>query len=73
MNLDTYVSDVKASRAHLQVDKRVVLGHSTAHEIRAGLPQASLQFIERCGHFPWIEQPQPFLRGVETFLSGLPR
>ena len=28
VNLDTYVSDVEALRAHLQIDKWVVLGHS---------------------------------------------
>jgi proline iminopeptidase len=48
-------------------------GDSTAHEIRGSLPQASLQFIERCGHFPWIEQPEPFFRDVSAFLSGVPR
>jgi proline iminopeptidase len=48
------------------------LGDSTAHEIRASLKQASLQFIEKCGHFPWIEQPQAFFRDVGAFLNGLP-
>jgi proline iminopeptidase len=47
------------------------LGASTAFEIRESLPHASLEFIERCGHFPWIEQPQSFLEVVRSFLQGL--
>jgi proline iminopeptidase len=48
------------------------VGPSTAYAIRDSLPHASLKLIERCGHFPWIEQPQSFLQAVNTFLSGLP-
>jgi len=49
------------------------IGESTAYEVRESLPQASLKFIEKCGHFPWIEQPQSFFQAVTTFLKALPR
>lgn len=31
---------------------------------------STLRFIPRCGHFPWIEQPDEFYRIVHEFLSA---
>lgn len=34
------------------------VGESTAYEIKNHLPQTSLHFIEKCGHFPWLEKAE---------------
>lgn len=31
------------------------IGESTVYEIKELLPQAQVNFIEKCGHFPWLE------------------
>jgi len=31
------------------------VGESTAFEIKELMPQTSIHFIEKCGHFPWLE------------------
>jgi pimeloyl-ACP methyl ester carboxylesterase len=39
----------------------------------AGLfPAGRVVAIERCGHFPWVEQPTAFRRAVDEFLRTLP-
>jgi pimeloyl-ACP methyl ester carboxylesterase len=35
-----------------------------------GIPGSVLQVIERCGHFPQLEQPQEFLKVVLEFLAA---
>lgn len=34
------------------------VGESTVYEILKLLPQAQINFIEQCGHFPWLEKPE---------------
>ena len=34
------------------------VGESTAYEIRDLLPQTQINFIEKCGHLPWLEGTQ---------------
>jgi proline iminopeptidase len=41
-----------------------------AYETHLALKGSELQFINRCGHFPWIEQPRQFFEIVERFLEG---
>jgi proline iminopeptidase len=41
---------------------------SQVERLAAGLAQAQAVHIEQCGHFPFIEQPQVFLRLVDTWL-----
>lgn len=36
----------------------------------AGFDEARLLVLSPSGHFPFIEQPEPFFAAVETFLSG---
>ena len=47
-----------------------VVGESTAYALANALPQARLEWIERCGHFPWLERPQPFFAAVRTCLRS---
>lgn len=43
------------------------IGESTAYEIRGILPQTESHFIERSGHFPWLEGE----KAAETFFERL--
>lgn len=45
-----------------------IIGESTAHRIHQAVLQSQLQFIESCGHFPWIEKPAEFKTAVRRFL-----
>ena len=47
------------------------VGESTAFQTQRMIRGAALEFIERCGHFPWIEQPDEFTREVARFLQAL--
>jgi proline iminopeptidase len=38
-------------------------------EIAAPARSATVVYIDRCGHFPWIEQPREFFNAVADFLS----
>jgi proline iminopeptidase len=56
-------------------DTLVVQGHQDPSGALAGqmvaesLPNAHLVYINRCGHFPWLEQPEPFALAVREFLA----
>jgi proline iminopeptidase len=39
-------------------------------EMSAIIPNSKLVFVERSGHFPWIEQPEPFFAALLPFLKG---
>jgi proline iminopeptidase len=41
-----------------------------AYETHLALKGSQLQFINRCGHFPWVEQPQKFFEIVGKFLES---
>jgi pimeloyl-ACP methyl ester carboxylesterase len=36
-------------------------------------PAGEVAVIERCGHFPWVEQPRAFRRAADGFLRTLQR
>jgi proline iminopeptidase len=38
-------------------------------ELHAGIPGSKLVWIEKAGHFPWIEQPAAFRKAIEPFLN----
>lgn len=46
------------------------LGDTTAEEIHALLRASTVRYINRCGHFPWIEQPEKFKEIVAEFLAA---
>jgi len=41
---------------------------ASAAEWQAAFPEATLVVVEGAGHFPYVEQPEPFLRHVKAFL-----
>ena len=48
------------------------ISDKTADDLHALLSGSTLRFINRCGHFPWIEQPEEFRRAITAFLTASP-
>jgi len=48
------------------------LDPAVQYEIHLALKNSTLTLIDRCGHFPWIEQPDKFYPAVRHFLSTDP-
>lgn len=46
-----------------------ILGDETAIRISQSIPGSKLVFMNRCGHVPWMDAPEDFLRELEMFLS----
>ena len=44
------------------------IGESTAYETHLKLKNSSLRWIDECGHFSWVEQPEQFFKAVREFL-----
>ena len=42
---------------------------TVAIDIHEAIRNSQLVFIDRCGHFPWLEQPKIFYAAVRTFLE----
>ncbi len=49
--------------------KESPIGEETALEVLANFPNARIKWIQECGHFPWIEQPQAFYEALRGFLE----
>ncbi len=48
------------------------VGESTAFEIKELMPQTNIHFIEKCGHFPWLEnddQASDFFEALNAALN----
>lgn len=45
------------------------VGIETATLINQTIPNSKLSLIEKCGHFPWIEQPDIFFKTVNEFVG----
>jgi len=45
------------------------IGDKTAEDIHALIAGSTLAYINKSGHFPWIEQPDEFRKIVATFLG----
>jgi proline iminopeptidase len=46
------------------------IGDKTAEDIHALITGSKLVYIQRCGHFPWIEQPDEFRKAIAAFLPA---
>lgn len=46
------------------------VGEVTADETHALLKDSQLRYLHKCGHFPWVEQPEEFYRLVSEFLAA---
>lgn len=49
------------------------IGDKTAEDIRAAIDGSTLFYINRCGHFPWLEQPEAFRSAIAGLLPPQPR
>ena len=46
------------------------LGGRTAEKILETVPNAEIAYIEKCGHFPFMEQPEAFFGNLARFLQA---
>ncbi len=46
------------------------VGDKTAEDIHGLIPGSTLAYINKSGHFPWLEQPEEFKRLVVEFLGS---
>ena len=77
MNADMHAPGVDLKIALGKVDRPVLVitgrqdpfDPAIQDEIAAAARTATVVYIDRCGHFPWIEQPREFFKTVADFLS----
>jgi len=65
--------DVRDGMKKLDVPVLIIHGRNdpliAGEELHAGIPGSKLVWIEKSGHFPWLEQPVAFRNAIEPFLS----
>jgi len=65
--------DVTAGMKKLRAPVLIIHGREdplvAAEELHAAIPGSKLVWIEKSGHFPWVEQPAAFRAAIERFLS----
>jgi proline iminopeptidase len=44
------------------------VGDKTAEDIHAAIKNSVLIYINKCGHFPWLEQPEALRKAISEFL-----
>lgn len=68
--------DVRAGLRMMERPTLIIHGHQdpmgdkTAEDLRALIKSSSLMYLDKSGHFPWIEQPEAFRAAIATFLAG---
>jgi proline iminopeptidase len=45
------------------------VGDKTAEDIHAVIRNSVLTYVNKCGHFPWLEQPDVFRKAINEFLK----
>lgn len=45
------------------------IGDKTAEDLHALIKGSTLVYLDKCGHFPWLEQPEAFRRALADFLA----
>jgi pimeloyl-ACP methyl ester carboxylesterase len=45
----------------------------SAEEVHETFPGSKLEWIDGAGHFPWLEQPEPFFAALGGFCTGWAR
>ena len=49
-----------------------LLGELVPWETWRALPDAELVWINECGHYLWLDQPESYFAAIDRFLAGLP-
>ena len=62
------LADFLAPTLILAGDLDLMVTPTCAAELCALLPGASVEVLPGCGHFPWVEYPEQFLKAVTAFL-----
>jgi Predicted hydrolases or acyltransferases (alpha/beta hydrolase superfamily) len=47
-------------------------GEANVGEVHSLIKNSTLTFIDKCGHMPWLEQPEETWKIVDDFLAHLP-
>jgi len=56
---------------HIIQGRQDPIGESTVYEIKELLPQSQVTFIEKCGHFPWLENGDQVAEFFKVLHSAL--
>jgi proline iminopeptidase len=68
--------DVRAGLRTLDRPTLIVHGHQdpigdkTAEDLHSLIQSSTLIYLDECGHFPWLEQPEAFRQAIDSFLAG---
>jgi proline iminopeptidase len=46
------------------------IGDKTAEDIHKAITSSELKYLNQCGHFPWLEQPEEFRRILSEFFTS---
>jgi proline iminopeptidase len=46
------------------------IGDKTAEDLHALIAGSTVRYLNRCGHFPWIEQPEEFRKAIASYLPA---
>jgi proline iminopeptidase len=46
------------------------IGDKVAEDIHSLIKSSTIVYLEKCGHFPWIEQPDAFRKAIAGFVEG---
>lgn len=73
---DIVKRNLDLTKLGLPYDKPVLILHGRQDPIGESIPQivsrfypkSKLVFIEKCGHYSWVEQPEPFYSAIKDFL-----
>ena len=61
-----------ASPVLLLQGRQDVAGEANIWEAHSLIKNCTLEFIDKCGHMPWLEQPEQTWKIVNSFLAHLP-
>jgi proline iminopeptidase len=70
-NLTKQLNALTAPTLIVVGDDDFVCSPAQAKRLHLNLPNSKLLVIEKCGHFPWLEQPKAFFADLQAFLEAL--
>jgi proline iminopeptidase len=71
--------DVRAGLRRLDRPTLIVHGHQdpmgdkNAEDIHALVKSSTIVYLDKCGHFPWVEQPDAFRAALASFMAAAVR